>query len=162
VGKPTGLISYTSQDTLAGKPSSVLRARTLIYPTLITIAAALFVFVLSFKFAFDARVLGTPGAPFTVSRDQHIQNEFRIRLINRSQTAQQYSISILEPDAVVAWSNQKQRGFLVVALRREEAVAEFVSVSNIVSKDYTSARSAMFRVRTAPGAGVGKPEPVTT
>lgn len=107
VGKPTGLISYTSQDTLAGKPSSILRARTLIYPTLITIAAALFLFVLSFKFAFDARVLGTPGAPFTVGRNQQIQNEFRIRLVNRSQTAQQYSISILEQAAAVAWSNEK-------------------------------------------------------
>jgi len=69
---------------------------------------------------------------------------------------------LVDANKEVAWSNQKQRGFLVVALRREEAVAEFVSVSNIVSKDYTSARSAMFRVRTAPGAGVGKPEPVTT
>ena len=32
VGKPRGLIRYTSQDALAGKPPHLLRPRTVLYP----------------------------------------------------------------------------------------------------------------------------------
>lgn len=106
VGKPTGLISYTSQDALAGKPAGFLRARTLIYPTIITIAAVLFLVVLSSKFAFDARILRMPGAPFSVGQDKHVQNNFRIRLVNRSQIDQTYTVGIVDAEAVAQWSNK--------------------------------------------------------
>lgn len=106
IGKPAGLISYTSQDALAGQPTGLLRARTIIYPTIIAIAASLFLLVLSTKFAFDARLLRSPGAPFSVGQDAQVQNNFRVRLVNRSQKDQSYTISIGDPDAVVEWSNK--------------------------------------------------------
>jgi cytochrome c oxidase accessory protein FixG len=106
IGKPTGLIRYSSQDAMAGIPSKAIRARTLIYPTIIGIAFLLFLFVLSYKFAFDARVVRMPGAPFTVFQDQHVQNNFRIRLVNRSQTDQQYSIKTKNEAVVARWSNE--------------------------------------------------------
>jgi alkaline phosphatase D len=65
---------------------------------------------------------------------------------------------LVDANKEVAWSRQKKRGFLVVTLRREEAIAEFVTVSTIASKDYTAARDASFKTRTLPGPGVGKPE----
>lgn len=106
IGKPTGLIRYSSQDAMAGEPSRVIRARTLIYPTIIALAFALFLFVLSYKFAFDTRVVRMPGAPFTVFQDQRVQNNFRIRLVNRSQADRQYSIKTKDESVVARWSNE--------------------------------------------------------
>ncbi len=109
IGRPTGLVRYTSQDALEGRRSPWLRARTVIYPTLITIAAVLFLYVLSTKFAFDARLLRAPGAPFVAVQKEGrptIQNNVRIRLVNRSQAARQYSVQVTEPAGVtVEWSD---------------------------------------------------------
>jgi cytochrome c oxidase accessory protein FixG len=106
IHKPQGLIRYSSQDALAGKPHSWMRVRTLIYPTLALITSSLFVVVLLTKFAFDARVLRTPGAPFTVHSSRTLQNNFQIRLVNRAPQEQQYSITMVEPAAATAtWSD---------------------------------------------------------
>ena len=106
IGKPAGLIRYTSQDGLAGLPTRLIRARTVIYPTIISVAAILFLVILSSKFAFDARILRMPGAPFSVARDQQVQNNFRIRLVNRSRSEQEYSIRSTNTEAVARWSNE--------------------------------------------------------
>jgi cytochrome c oxidase accessory protein FixG len=104
VGKPKGLIRYSSQDAMSGKKSHVLRARTIIYPTIIAIAATLFLVILSTKFAFDARVMRMTGAPFTIFEDRHVQNNFRVRLVNRSQSEQDYMISTSDDEIKARWS----------------------------------------------------------
>jgi cytochrome c oxidase accessory protein FixG len=104
VGLPTGLIRYTSQDGLEGKKASLFRARTMIYSAAVTILVGLFFFILSFKFAFDARILRQQGSPFTVRQDRMVQNNFRLRLVNRSQGEQQYNLSLADNEMQVNWS----------------------------------------------------------
>lgn len=106
IHKPEGLIRYSSQDALSGKPHSILRARTMIYPALILTTSTLFLIVLTTKFAFDARVLRTPGAPFTINPDRSLQNNFQIRLVNRSQGPQTYHVTMKTPaQAEATWSD---------------------------------------------------------
>ncbi len=105
IGKPLGLIRYSTQDELAGKKSSILRPRTIIYPTIILIAAGLFLAALSTKFSFDCRVMGAPGAPFTVGADRQVQNNFLVRLVNRSQIEQVYSVSVDDVGVAAKWSS---------------------------------------------------------
>ncbi len=105
IGKPTGLIRYSTQDELAGKPSRIIRPRTIIYPTIILIAGGLFLAVLSTKFAFDTRVMGAPGAPYTVGVDRQVQNNFQVRLVNRSQKEQVYSVTVLDEEVLAKWSS---------------------------------------------------------
>ncbi len=106
IHKPEGLIRYSSQDALAGKPHALIRPRTMIYPILIATTSILFVWVLTTKFSFDARVIRSPGAPFTINSDRSVQNNFQIRLVNRSQHVQRYQISMLQPaEAKAIWSD---------------------------------------------------------
>ncbi len=105
IGKPTGLIRYSTQDELAGKPSRIIRPRTIIYPTIILIAGGLFLAVLSTKFAFDTRVMGAPGAPYTVGVDRQVQNNFQVRLVNRSQKEQVYSVTVADEEVLAKWSS---------------------------------------------------------
>lgn len=102
VGLPTGLIRYTSQDGLDGKPQRLIRARTVIYTTLVTVLTGLFFFILSFKFAFDARVLpASGGAPYVVGSNMVVQNNFKLRLVNRSQTEQTYQFKTIDDEISV-------------------------------------------------------------
>jgi cytochrome c oxidase accessory protein FixG len=106
IKKPEGLIRYSSQDALAGKPQTWIRARTLIYPAIILAISILFLCVLWTKFAFDARVLRSPGAPFMVNSERMLQNNFQVRLVNRSREPQTYHVAIKQPaQATVAWSD---------------------------------------------------------
>jgi len=104
-GQPIGLIRYTSQDGLEGKPNQLLRPRTVIYTTALGLLTCLFIFILSYKFAFDARIFRLPGAPFSLVADQQVQNNFKLRLTNRSQNVQQYKLDLDEPLMTAKWSD---------------------------------------------------------
>lgn len=109
LGKPIGLVRYSSQDAIEGRKSRWLRPRTVIYPTLIVVALSLFTYVLSTKFSFDARLLRSPGAPFTAINENGvatIQNNIRLRLVNRSEKKQTYQIEVKDPPGVTLdWSD---------------------------------------------------------
>lgn len=108
IKKPEGLIRYSSQDALAGKAQAWLRARTLIYPALILMTSTLFLLMLTMKFAFDARVLRSPGALFTVNSDRMLQNNFQLRLVNRSQSSQTYHVAVKQPaSAMASWADSR-------------------------------------------------------
>ncbi|MBM3964498.1 MAG: hypothetical protein FJ308_05440 [Planctomycetes bacterium] len=62
--------------------------------------------VLLTKFSFDARVPRSPGVPYTVLSSRTLQNNFRIRLANRSQQRENYQAKILVPEGAIAqWSD---------------------------------------------------------
>ncbi len=97
VGRPRGLIRYDSQDGIDGKPGSIFRARTIIYPLLLLIVGGLFLATLGTKYAFDARLIRAPGNPFTRIDGAQVRNTLRLRLVNRSSEAQAYQITAIEP-----------------------------------------------------------------
>jgi cytochrome c oxidase accessory protein FixG len=100
VGKPKGLIRYSSQDALAGKPPKILRARTVLYPLAFTLFFGAFLVALATRSSADVTLLGPIGAPFTREADGSVVNQVRIRVANRSGREQAYDIAYLdEPGA---------------------------------------------------------------
>ena len=97
VGSPRGLIRYTSQDALAKKPIRMLRARTVIYPLLLVIVTSALGYAISTKYGFDARLIRGKGLPFTTQERGVISNSFNLRLVNRTDSAQRYQLTIVEP-----------------------------------------------------------------
>ncbi len=97
VGKPVGLIRYSSQDALDGKKPKLLRLRTIAYPALLAAVVIAFVSVLSTKFGFDATVMRGKGNPFTRHAAGVISNQFKLRLVNRTSKPRQYTIQVVEP-----------------------------------------------------------------
>lgn len=103
VGRPRGLIRYSSQDALAGKPPKLLRLRTIAYPLLLTAVVVAFLAVLSTKFAFDARIMRGRGNPYERAGSGLITNNFLLRIRNRTDDDRTYRIDVLEPtDAQLA------------------------------------------------------------
>lgn len=101
VGLPQGLIRYTSQDELAGKPSGWLRARTILYPLALAAAIGAFLFVLSGKYAFDASILRAAGNPYSLDGMGRVRNNMKVRLVNRGEDTQAYKVESLEPAGLV-------------------------------------------------------------
>jgi len=94
VGKPKGLIRYSSQDALAGKPRHVLRMRTILYPVVLAIMLSGLLTALVTKETADITVLRSEGAPFVEDTDGRISNQIRVKIANRGTREAQYSIVI--------------------------------------------------------------------
>ena len=99
VGKPRGLIRYSSEDILAGKPRHVLRLRVVLYPLALTLFLGGFVYALGTRPAADVTVLRSQAEPFRVEPDGQVVNQVRIRIGNRSRSTHDYRIAILGVDS---------------------------------------------------------------
>lgn len=97
VGSPKGLIRYSSQAALEKQPKRMLRARTIIYPLLLTVLMSGLLYAISTKSGFDARIIRGKGAPFTSVDRGIISNTFELRLVNRTDEVQQYTIEAVTP-----------------------------------------------------------------
>ncbi|MEO7360638.1 MAG: 4Fe-4S dicluster domain-containing protein, partial [Gemmatimonadaceae bacterium] len=96
VGKPKGLIRYSSQDALAGKPRKLLRLRTVLYPTVLALLLGGLAFAMFMKAPADITVLRGLDGPFTEEADGRISNQIRLKITNRQGTAQQYQIALVQ------------------------------------------------------------------
>jgi len=100
VGKPTGLIGYSSQGRLAGEAPRFLRARTILYPLAFVLFFGAFLVTLATRSEADVTLLGPVGAPFTREADGAVVNQVRIKVANRTGAEQRYAIAYLdEPGA---------------------------------------------------------------
>ncbi|MBI1373288.1 MAG: cytochrome c oxidase accessory protein CcoG [Phycisphaera sp.] len=84
IGRATGLIRYSSQDAMAGKPVKVLRARVVLYPAVLMIVLTLFAVAMGLRPAADVTLLRNFGEPFTVLPSGEVSNSMRIKITNRT------------------------------------------------------------------------------
>ena len=94
VGKPKGLVRYSSRAGLAGERVHKLRPRTVLYPAALALSLGGFVVVLETKSAADITVLRGLGAPYTVEADGRIANQLRVKIANRSHGDRAYVVRV--------------------------------------------------------------------
>ena len=100
VGKPAGLIRYSSQDALAGNAPRILRSRTVLYPLAFVLFFGAFLVALATRSPADVTLLGPIDAPFSREADGRVVNQVRLRIANRSLEEHRYTIAYLdEPGA---------------------------------------------------------------
>lgn len=98
VGRPRGLVRYTSRDELEGKPKRFLRPRVVLYPLALTIAVGAFLFFLTTKEDTDVTILRGIGAPYSFEPDGRVVNQVRIRVTNRADSPREYQIELAGAD----------------------------------------------------------------
>ncbi len=94
VGKPPGLIRYSSQAALEGEKVRRLRPRVVLYPLALAIAVGGFVVTLGTRAPADVTVLRGMGEPYVLEPDGRVANQLRVKITNRSDATQAYRISI--------------------------------------------------------------------
>lgn len=94
LNRPGGLIRYSSAARLSGEPSHLLRLRTVVYPVMLSIVAGAFLVVLLSRQPADVTVLRGLGKPYTQLADGMIENHARVKIINRTDQSQTYTIGI--------------------------------------------------------------------
>jgi cytochrome c oxidase accessory protein FixG len=103
LGRKRGLIRYSSQDELAGKPRRILRTRTLIYPALLALFGGLLAWQLRAHPAADVWALRVEGAPFAVLADGRVSSQAPLRVENRAGATRRYTVELVDaPDLELA------------------------------------------------------------
>lgn len=100
VGRPKGLIRYTSQEALQGKGGGMLRPRVFVYAVLVTLVFGTFLFALVNRSMADVTPMREKGRPFVVMEGNEILNQMRLKIVNRDRVAHDYTIEISEPAGI--------------------------------------------------------------
>ncbi len=96
VGKPRGLIRFSSQARIAGRPGRLLRPRVFIYPAVIVVLLSLFFVVLNGKTTADVTLLRNLGRPFIELQSGEITNQIQVKIKNRSGVDAKYLIEVAD------------------------------------------------------------------
>lgn len=99
VGKPVGLIRYTSENALEKQPTHFLRPRSILYTLVLTALISGFFWKLSHRTPVDVNIGRVVGLPFTMLGEDKVMNRLRFRVQNRSGKDDTFSIAPTSPAA---------------------------------------------------------------
>ena len=116
VDLPRGLIQYTSENSDANPEitlkQTLFRPRVLVYGTLLSLVVLGFIIALLNRSSLQVDVLRDRNALYRWSEEHQIENTYRIKLMNKSQIEQQYTISMQGlGKAVVVWAKPEDEGY---------------------------------------------------
>jgi len=98
IGRPRGLIRYTSLDRLRGVKTTFWRPRVFLYAAVVLAAAVALTLLIITRHSFESDLVRVTGAPFYVQSDGKICNRIRLRLTNRLPEAGRFEVTLVEPD----------------------------------------------------------------
>ncbi|MGB7288716.1 MAG: cytochrome c oxidase accessory protein CcoG [Candidatus Macondimonas sp.] len=92
MGYPRGLVRYTTQNALDGKPTHILRPRMLIYATILLVAGSLTLYSILTRPSLSMDVLRDRNALFRTLDDGRIENSYTLKINNRSEITHSYRL----------------------------------------------------------------------
>ncbi len=96
IGRPLGLIRYSSKDELSGEPRRVLRPRIVLYPLLLVLIWGTFSVALARREPVDVTVLRGLGTPWSVLPSGEVSDQIRVKIVNRRGSDQHYRIELAD------------------------------------------------------------------
>ncbi len=94
VGKPKGLVRYTSREILAGEKKHIVRPRTVLYPLALAVVVGTLIWQLEHKEKADVMLLRSTETPFTENADGTVSNQVRVKISNRVGRDMAYRIEV--------------------------------------------------------------------
>ena len=98
VGLPKGLIRYSTQAQDEGSDKSLfqtlIRSRVVIYASLLSLVFVSFIVALVMRSSFQVDVLRDRNAMFRWSANNDIENIYHVKVMNKSQIDQKYTVSV--------------------------------------------------------------------
>lgn len=91
VGRPKGLIRYSSQNLLSGERASFIRPRVVIYPIILAVVLGTLLTLATTHAAADIRLIRERGQPFFVLPTGEVSNQIRLRVTNRTGEPRTYA-----------------------------------------------------------------------
>jgi cytochrome c oxidase accessory protein FixG len=98
IGKPRGLIRYTSENELEGIKNRLMRPRTVIYLVLLVAFTSAFTLTLAGRSSYDINIGRVVGDPYTQLPSGEIANRLRFRVRNQTDQASSFEVKPIFPE----------------------------------------------------------------
>lgn len=103
IGKPRGLIRYTSENAIAKGLKWKLTSRIIGYSALLTVLLSSLIVLLAMRNDIEATVLRTPGMLFQKQPGDKVSNLYNITMVNKTFNDMPLSIEVVEPAGEIKW-----------------------------------------------------------
>jgi cytochrome c oxidase accessory protein FixG len=124
IGKPRGLVRYTSQAELETGKRKFIRPRLVVYSAMLAIMFSALGFSLVGKSSADVTILRGLGAPFSVLPSGEVSNQIRIKIANRSDEERSYAFVLVDGDGLTLVAPENP---LIVAAGDSQMTAAFIT-----------------------------------
>jgi cytochrome c oxidase accessory protein FixG len=94
MGYPRGLVRYTTENMLAGRPRRILRLRTAVYGTLLTALVVAFGWGISHRAPVIFDVLHDRNALYRETGDGAVENGYTLKLVNKTDRPQSLTVTV--------------------------------------------------------------------
>jgi len=91
---PRGLVKYTTENNIQGKPSRIVRPRTIIYTALLVVLVTGLIGALSTRHALRMDVIRDRNALYRELSDGRIENVYTLKVLNKSEINQPLEIVV--------------------------------------------------------------------
>jgi len=92
--RPPGLVRYDSANGFAGARTQFIRPRTIVYTILLAAGAAVMTFSASTFRQAAVNILRMPGAPYYLTDDGGVRNQFMMRITNKHSRPEVFEVRI--------------------------------------------------------------------
>ena len=103
---PRGLIRYTTENMLAGKPRRIVRPRTLVYATLLAALLTTFAWGVAHRSPLIVEILRDRNALYRETADAGIENSYTIKLVNKTRAPQRLRLAVASGSPVLIVGNR--------------------------------------------------------
>ncbi len=94
IGRPRGLIRYSSRAAMEDGRTSLIRPRVFIYPAILAVIAGAFLFVLLNRQPADITLLRSGPDAYQTVADGAIRNDLRVKVVNRSEEMRTFALGL--------------------------------------------------------------------
>lgn len=95
IGKPQGLIRYSSLAAMQGEKTRIIRPRLVLYAVVITALLTFLGIQIATKSPVDVLMVRNQGLPFVMSTDGLAENTAKVQITNRTEKAVEYRIVLV-------------------------------------------------------------------
>jgi len=104
VGYPRGLVRYSSQNAVDGKPTRVLRPRVLVYAGLLVVVTLAIALGIVLRAPVVVDVLRDRNALYRVAAEGMVENGYTLRIINKAEVPRTFRVTLENAPAGIAIS----------------------------------------------------------
>ncbi len=97
IGRPLGLIRYSSQSRIEREPRKRFRPRLFFYPAILTITISVLLIVFFNKPVMDVTILRNKGLPYALlPASGEISNSLRVKVVNRTDVSATLDVELID------------------------------------------------------------------
>lgn len=94
MGYPKGLVKYTTENAIEGKPTKIIRPRLLVYVGILALVSAGLVFGLLTRIPLEVDIIRDRNVLYTETDAGLVQNVYNLKIINMDAEQQNYTLSV--------------------------------------------------------------------